>query len=127
MPNSLEEIAKALDQKFPCPTHARGSVTEWKSNRLCGLRSKKNVPIFQCSQIAGPVSIEPYQSGQAEGCCKRCETFWQVGELNRAKIGVKNPAPLNVTLRACSCGRRYEGTPDYKGCGVTKCINPARR
>jgi len=119
-----KSIADKLNNKLPCPSGYRGDVVGWKTNKLCGLRHKKDVPVFKCNLNGTECTIEPYASGQQEDCCKRCEHFWRVDDLKLHQLGVQKPAPPEVSLRKCVCGRMYEGTDEYKGCGITKCINP---
>lgn len=116
-----------LNRKFPCPGGFRGRITEWKFNKLCGQRHKKNVAIYECEKFARECSIEPYASGQPELCCKRCDVFWQTDKLKIHQLGVAIPSEPSIQLRACECGRRYEGPGHWKGCGKSKCINPSRR
>ena len=77
-----------LNRKFPCPGGFRGRITEWKFNKLCGQRHKKNVAIYECEKFARECSIEPYASGQPELCCKRCDVFWQTDKLKIHQLGV---------------------------------------
>ncbi len=118
------EIVMKLNNKFPCPSGYRGDVVGWRTNKLCGLRHKRDVPVFECKLKGTECTIEPYAAGQQEDCCKRCEHFWRTDELKLHQLGVNKPAPLEVKLRKCVCGRMYEGTQEYKGCGITRCINP---
>ncbi len=124
MSATREEKALALNAKFPCPGQFRGAVIDYKLNKLCGQRHKKNVAIYECERFARECSIEPYASGQPELCCKRCDVFWQTDKLKAHQLGVALPSQPSIGLRTCKCGRKFEGPKEWVGCGKTRCMNP---
>lgn len=122
-----EELAENLNKKFPCPGNHREAITGWKSNKLCGMRHKKDVPIYHCNKIAGDCSIEPYASGQPEQACKRCNLFWQHDTLRLQQVKQRKPLGAQTVIKTCKCGRKFEGPDHWRGCGKNKCINPRYR
>lgn len=69
--------AETTNKTQPCPFGFRGTHIGWRDNRLCGMRSRRSVPVFECHLEKREVTIDPYQVGQTEGCCKRCDAFWK--------------------------------------------------
>jgi len=119
--------AEKLNEKFPCPGNHRKEITGWRLNKLCGMRHKRDVALYNCEKFQTDCSIEPYQSGQIEKACKRCDVFWNHDKLKLQTLGARKPADPTAHLQTCVCGRKFEGPKEWTACGKTKCINPRNR
>ena len=86
----LDEIGKRKNSEKPCPGQHRGSCVDVKNNKLCSRRSKRSVPVYECSYLNQLVTIEPYKVGQSEACCKRCDVFWDEEGLSGLIRFLKN-------------------------------------
>jgi len=98
-PSHLDEIGKRKNSEKPCPGQHRGSCVDVKNNKLCSKRSKRSVPVYECDHLKKLVTIEPYTVGQPEGCCKRCDVFWEDSELPIAVTSLI-PRPDDPQTRA---------------------------